>query len=74
MNLSLIDCRGNFSSVLTARKFGMMPRMRFVCGSLAWSLSDEVVPDGLVLAELAVFAGCGASGGVACMLLDEEHS
>ena len=52
----------------------MMPRMRFVCGSLAWSLSDEVVPDGLVLAELAVFAGCGASGGVACMLLDEEHS
>ena len=74
MNLSLINCRGSFSSVLTARKFGMIPRMRLVCGSLAWSLNDEVVPDAPVSSELVAFAGCGASGGVACMLLDEEES
>ena len=31
MNFSFTVSRGNFSSVLTARKFGMIPRIRFVC-------------------------------------------
>ena len=31
MNFSFTDCGGSFSSTETARKFGTMPRMRFVC-------------------------------------------
>ena len=58
MNFSLIDCGGSFSSVLTDLKFGITPRIRFVCG--ARSSAVEFCSGPLVVVCAA--AASGASG------------
>jgi hypothetical protein len=43
MNFSFADCGGSTWLVLTARKLGMMPRMRLVCGVCSSARKGEVL-------------------------------
>src|SRR5580658_1536962 len=65
MNLSLADCAGSLVPALTARKLGMMPRMRLVCRpseSSSVCACDEGVPAGAACCAVALEA-CWAGDG-----------
>ncbi len=65
MNFSFTDCGGSFTPALTARKFGMIQRIRLVCcGSCEFAAAEaeELVEAAGSCCPSGTGAGVGASG------------